>query len=82
MSLAGDGAALICGPNEVPKVREALERTCRWVEEDLALELRGALIPVKDILQQGLLVRVAAIRVSEAVNNYAFTGGGVSSQRN
>lgn len=74
----GDGAALVCGPKEVPRVREALARTCRWVDEDLALELRGALVPVRDILQQGAQVRVAAVRVSETVNNYAFTGGGVS----
>lgn len=74
----GDGAALVCGPNEVPKVREALARTCRWVDEDLALELRGAIVPVSGILEQGKQVRVAAIRVSETVNNYAFTGGGVS----
>lgn len=74
----GDGAALICGPNEAPIVRDALARTCRWVEEDLELELRGALVPVKDVLDLGLQVRVTAIRVSDSVNNYAFTGGGIS----
>ena len=74
----GDGAALVCGPADAPETEEALARTTVWVREELSLDLRSALVPVSEVRKLGFDVRVAAIRISDAVNNYAFTGGGIS----
>ena len=74
----GDGAALCCSPAERDRVEEALAKTIAWVEDELDLELRGAVIPVAEIRKKGASVSVAGVRISEAVVNYAFSGGGIT----
>lgn len=74
----GDGAAIICSPADRQIVAETMAKTVAWVREDLGLELRAALVPVSVVRAEGYDVLVQATRVSEAVNNYAFRGGGLS----
>lgn len=74
----GDGAAIICAPSDRQAVEEVLANTVAWVKEDLDLDLRAALVPVSVVRADGFDVLVQATRVSEAVNNYAFRGGGLS----
>ncbi|MEW9836323.1 DUF3095 domain-containing protein [Mesorhizobium marinum] len=74
----GDGAAIICSPADRDVVADAMARTAAWVRDDLGLELRAALVPVSVVRAEGYDVQVQATRVSEAVNNYAFRGGGLS----
>lgn len=74
----GDGAAIICSPADRVVVAETMARTVTWVGEDLGLTLRAALVPVSAVRAEGYDVLVQATRVSEAVNNYAFRGGGLS----
>ena len=74
----GDGAAIICSPDDRDTVADTMARTVAWVKEDLGLVLRAALVPVAVVRAQGHDVLVQATRVSEAVNNYAFRGGGLS----
>jgi hypothetical protein len=45
----GDGATLAVWPDARDAVEDALARTVRWCAEDLGLELRAALVPVRDI---------------------------------
>jgi hypothetical protein len=74
----GDGAAIICSPADRVVVAETMAKTVTWVREDLGLVLRAALVPVSAVRAEGYDVLVQATRVSEAVNNYAFRGGGLS----
>jgi hypothetical protein len=74
----GDGAAIICAPADRAVVADTLAKTVAWVKDDLGLVLRAALVPVSVVRAEGLDVLVQATRVSEAVNNYAFRGGGLS----
>ena len=74
----GDGAAIICSPADRNVVADTMARTVTWVKDDLGLTLRAALVPVSVVRAEGFDVLVQATRVSEAVNNYAFRGGGLS----
>ena len=74
----GDGAAVICAPSDRAIVADVLAKTVTWVAEELGLVLRAALVPVSRVREDGFDVLVQAVRVSDAVNNYAFRGGGVS----
>ncbi len=74
----GDGAAIICAPSDRAVVEKTMAETVVWVLEDLGLTLRAALVPVAVVRAEGLDVLVQATRVSDAVNNYAFRGGGLS----
>lgn len=75
---SGDGAAVVCAPEDRDIVTDALSKMVAWVRDDLDLELRAALIPVSSIRAAGSDLLVQAMRVSEAITNYAFNGGGLS----
>ncbi len=74
----GDGAAAICAPTDRALAAGTLAETVTWVADELGLVLRAALVPVSVVRQDGFDVYVQATQVSEAVNNYAFRGGGIS----
>lgn len=73
----GDGAAVVFGPEHTEKVQNALSATVRWVSDQLDLELRAAIVSVDEIHKGGFDLKVAAVRVSDAIRNYAFIGGGI-----
>jgi hypothetical protein len=56
----------------------ALAATCRWVEEELGLELRVAIVSHRDIIDAGHHISAIRVKVSDALSNFAFTGGGVA----
>jgi hypothetical protein len=74
----GDGAAVICAPSDRALAADVMAKTVAWVLDELGLVLRAALVPVSAVRQDGFDVQVQAMRVSQAVNNYAFRGGGIS----
>jgi len=74
----GDGASIICSPAERGVVAETLAKMVAWVRDDLDLELRAALVPVSAVRAGGFDLLVQATRVSDAISNYAFQGGGLS----
>lgn len=73
----GDGASFAVAPADLARAREALAATATWVREDLDLEMRVALVPVKDIRAQGLDVRVARFGPSANLSYAMFSGGGL-----
>ncbi|MBY3385963.1 DUF3095 domain-containing protein [Rhizobium laguerreae] len=74
----GDGA-LIALPGSLEKqARDALAAVQVWVEEDLGLTLRIAIVPVADTRAEGLDVRVARYSASPYVTYAMFWGGGTS----
>ena len=73
----GDGASFAVAPGDRETAREALAATARWVQNDLDLAMRVALVPVADIRAQGFDVRVARFGPSPNVSYAMFAGGGL-----
>jgi hypothetical protein len=72
----GDGAVVAIPPSAVDTARDALSRVQSWIADDVKLTLRAAIVPVADIRQHGLDVRVARFQASDAVSYAMFSGGG------
>ena len=56
----GDGVSFAVPGKYREKAADALASTARWVEEELYLTLRAAMVPVADIMAAGYDVRVAS----------------------
>ncbi len=72
----GDGAAIAVPPEGVEAVRTALAAVARWIEDDLGLQMRTALVPIAAIRAAGHDVRVARYRSSPDLTFAMFAGGG------
>jgi hypothetical protein len=73
----GDGASFAVSPDDLPRAREALAATATWVQEELGLRMRVALVPVSAIRAQGADVRVARFAPSANLSYAMFSGGGL-----
>ncbi|MGE6782903.1 DUF3095 domain-containing protein [Ensifer adhaerens] len=74
----GDGALAALPASMAGRAQDALAAVKTWVAEELDLELRTALVPVSDIRQHGLDMRVARFKASDEVSYAMFAGGGAS----
>lgn len=74
----GDGAAIAVSPDDYDLVKDVLSKTRTWVSDELSLELRSAIVPVRDIRLKGGDVKIAGLFVSQAIINFAFIGRGVA----
>lgn len=74
----GDGAAFAVPPEHAETARTALAATARWVEDNLGLDLRTAIVPIEEIRHNGHDVRVAWYAASDAVRYAVFSGGGLA----
>ncbi|MFO1315106.1 MAG: DUF3095 domain-containing protein [Burkholderiales bacterium] len=74
----GDGATFAVWPDANAAVAAALARTARWVADDLGLELRAALAPLRAIRDAGHEVSVARFQASPDACYAMFAGGGVA----
>lgn len=77
-AFGGDGASFAVSPQDADLARDALAATATWVQEDLDLSLRVALVPIETIRAQGLDVRVARYAPSPHVSYAMFSGGGLA----
>jgi len=73
----GDGVSFAVPPSGRDVAADALARTARWVEEEIDLSLRAAMVPVGDIRAAGNDVLVARYGASPAVAYAMFSGHGV-----
>ena len=76
-AFGGDGAQFALPASDAAVARDALARTAAWVRDDLHLDLRIALVPVRDIRAAGVDVKVARYSASPAVDYAMFSGGGI-----
>ena len=74
----GDGASFAVPAAFAELARQALAETATWVNEDLNLTLRVALVSVAEIRSHGLDVRVARYAPSENISIAMFQGGGIA----
>jgi hypothetical protein len=77
-AFGGDGSAIAFAAPERAVVERTLAALIVFVEEEIGLQLRAAIVPVERIRADGFDVAVSAVRLSDNLNNYAFGGGGVS----
>lgn len=73
----GDGAAFAIWPERRKAAAEALSAVKRWAFEEFNMALRVALVPLREIREQGLDVAVARFQVSDGVDYAMFRGGGM-----
>jgi hypothetical protein len=75
-AFGGDGAFIAVPPTGIEPAREALSRVRTWVEREFNLDMRAAIVPVKDIRKTGLDVRVAYFQASSEISYAMFAGDG------
>jgi Protein of unknown function (DUF3095) len=75
-SFGGDGAAIAVPPEGIAAATGALAAVARWIDEDLGLQMRVALVPLADIRAAGQDVRVARLQASPDTAFAMFAGGG------
>jgi hypothetical protein len=74
----GDGALVALPESAGSIARAALSALQSWVRDDLNLNLRAALVPMRDIRSAGYDVRIARFKASPDVSYAMFAGGGAS----
>jgi hypothetical protein len=74
----GDGASFAVPAEFAATARQALAETATWVQEDLDLGLRVAMVTVAEIRSHGFDVRVARYAPSENISIAMFQGGGIA----
>lgn len=74
----GDGALVALPESAGSIARAALSAVQSWVRDDLNLDLRAALVPMRDIRNAGYDVRIARFKASPDVSYAMFAGGGAS----
>jgi hypothetical protein len=74
----GDGALVAVPASGVEKARAAVAAVRTWVREEMGLEMRAAIVPIREIRTAGLDVRVARLSVSDQASYAMFAGGGAA----
>lgn len=74
----GDGASFAVAPEDAAPATAALAATVAWVKDELGLELRGAIVAMRDIRAERLDVQVAKFAASQDVSYAMFAGGGLA----
>jgi hypothetical protein len=74
----GDGAAFALAPHHRDGAVKALAAVRRWAKTEFDVELRAAVISVRDVLDAGRTLGVARFQASQGVDYAMFNGGGVS----
>ena len=74
---AGDGAALCVPGTHTEAVSQALGGVRRMADAEFGLRLDVGVVPVADLVQQGHTVMVARFRLSDAIEQAVFMGGGL-----
>lgn len=77
-AFGGDGALVAVPPEGMVAAREALAAVGRWVEDELALDLRCALVPIADLRAAGREAQVARFRAGAGMDFAMFAGGGAA----
>jgi hypothetical protein len=73
----GDGASFVVEPAQCHLAKEALAACAAFAREEFDLELRIAMIPVRDIRASVRDLRVARFAPSPSVAYAMFSGGGI-----
>lgn len=73
----GDGATLLVPGTRLDVVRGAMAGARKMARDSFGLELRVALVSMKEVLEAGLDVGVLKMKLSETVSQSMLSGGGI-----
>jgi hypothetical protein len=73
----GDGASLCIPPQHAELISTELAKLIRFAEDNFSLQLRVAMIPVKEIYQAGKEVLVSKLEITKGRFIALFRGGGL-----
>ncbi|MEM7089502.1 MAG: DUF3095 domain-containing protein [Pseudomonadota bacterium] len=74
----GDGAAFAVPASATQTARKTMAALRRWSEDEFAISLRAAIVPVAEIRRVGKDLRVARYAPSTGVDYAMFSGGGLA----
>jgi len=74
----GDGALVAVPAAGIDRARAAVAAVRTWVVEEMGLEMRAAIVPIREIRAAGLDVRIARFSVSDNTSYAMFMGGGAA----
>ncbi len=77
-TFGGDGCAICIPPSMLAATRQILGSSQKIGRIEYKLNLRAAIIPVRDIREAGYEINVARYKVSDAYKQAIFNGGGIS----
>lgn len=72
----GDGATILLPRSRLARVGPALDRLAWMARRELGLELRAGAVPVAELLDEGLDVRVARYALADDLQLATFLGRG------
>lgn len=75
---SGDGARFAVWPGARDAAQTALTQVQAWAMREFGIQLRAALVPVREIEAAGHRVLVARYQASEGVDYAMFSGGGLN----
>ena len=73
----GDGASAVLDEGEQDAIVHALATTAAFARDELGIDLRAAIVPVRDIRQAGFDVTIARYQLSPHVAIATLSGGGL-----
>lgn len=73
----GDGASIVIPPEVADTVKQALAAVKRLGRDNFGLEVRAGIVPVRDVLRDGYMVKAGKVNISENFQQPVFTGGGL-----
>lgn len=74
----GDGITFAVPPERAVIARRELGKLRGWVQQEFGIELRAALVPLREVRLRGRDVRVARFAASEHLDYAMFDGGGLA----
>lgn len=74
----GDGTTFAVPPDRAVVARRELGKLRGWVRQAFGIELRAALVPVREVRGRGRDVRVARFAASDHLDYAMFEGGGLA----
>ncbi|MEM9952841.1 MAG: DUF3095 domain-containing protein [Chloroflexota bacterium] len=74
----GDGAAVVVPPTVADQVRDALGAVRQLAKTSFDLDIRAGIVPVATVLDDGYVLKVGKVNMSENFQQPVFTGGGLA----
>ena len=76
-AFGGDGAHFVVAPDQADAASRSLQKVAHWVKQQLDLDLRVGLVPIRQVREAGFDVKAAYWQASQHVQYTLFSGGGM-----
>jgi len=76
-AFGGDGAHFVVPPDRAGAASRSLQNVAHWVKQQLDLDLRVGIVPIRQVREAGFDVKAAYWKASQHVQYTLFSGGGL-----